>query len=411
MSLQRQVSLGTIRKTIVISAANSSLPSYVTESVAEIENLPGVAFGKSIGGIINEGTLDLAVGCTGLSFTDVQSCHEPMSYYEKIFSAISNVRPYWEKLAGISKSAYRAGVSIYWGESPEMRPLKKEDTPFLWDKILREADTSLLRLGVPLTYDPRGNGIYLIHHDTVDGLTDKDLAFLLTQPVITDGESVAKIIKRGYGKHFAFTTQYIGNNTEEHFTDNPITGDMSILFYNENPISSKPMKRVIFENVDHRTVILGNAYNGHFLSDGRLLGPCTVVTEIQHAKNEPPVKWAIFGYSIWSDIVSAAKRNQILSALDAIGDIPARILSDEQAVIYISVNEQRKTVALTISAASQNGAQDLKIAVRNPNGTRISALSTKNESPKFSVEAKKDGELLITIQSMVPYETLTLFFE
>lgn len=399
---------GQYAKTMVISAANSTLPPYVTEMEAEIENLPGVAFGKSIGGIVNEGTVDLAVGCTGLTFTDVQSCHEPISYYEKIFSAIADMRPYWEKLASISKQTYRAGASIYWGESPEMRPLKESEPPFLWDKMLWEAETSLIRIGVPLTYDQRGDFVYVIHRNTVDGLTDKDIEFLLGKPVLTDGESVAKLIERGFGSYFAFRCRHIGNNTEEHFTDNPITGDLSRMFYNENAISSKPMRRVVFDHTDERTVVLGNAYNGYFLDDGKYLGPCSVVTEIQNGSG---AKWAIFGYSLWSDIVSAAKRNQILGALDAIAPMPARILTDDTAVMYVSCNDQGNTVAVTVSAASQSGAESIRIAIRNPAGHRITLMSTKNMSPNFIVEPLKDGEIVVTIPSMIPYETVTVFFE
>lgn len=398
---------GQYAKTVVISAANSTLPSYVTRSEAEIEDLPGVAFGKSIGGILNEGTLDLAVGCTGLTFTDVQSCHEPMSYYEKIFAGIARMRPYWERLSHLSQTAYRAGLSIYWGEAPQLRPLQEGDAPFLWDKMLYEADTSLLRLGVPLTYDSRGDFAYLIHHSTVDALSDKDIAFLLTKPVITDGESVDKLIRRGFGSYFPFTAKAIENNTEEFFTDNPITGDQSALFYSENPIASRPMKRFVFENTDERTTVLGNAYNNCFLSDGAFLGPCSVVTGICHPRGNK-AKWAIFGYSIWSDIVSSAKRNQILGALDAIAPMPARILSDDPAVLYVSVSPEGKTLAATVSAASQNGAEHLKLSLRNPKGKNLCLFSTKRPDPPFTAEETEHG-LLVTLPYLEAYETVTVF--
>ena len=43
-------------------ALSYRLPDYAVENLAKIEDLPGVAYGKGIQGIINKGALDLAVG-------------------------------------------------------------------------------------------------------------------------------------------------------------------------------------------------------------------------------------------------------------------------------------------------------------------------------------------------------------
>ena len=406
---------GQFVKSMLLSSAISVLPDYVTEYVAEMENLPGVAYGKSIGGIINEGTVDMAVGCTGLTLTDVQSCHEPMSYYERIFAAVAKARPYWEKLREVSKNGIRTGASIYWGEAPELRPLTENDQPFLWDNILIEADVNLLRLGIPVTYDQRLPGAYLIHHNTVDGLTDKDIEFLLTKPVIADGESVAKIIERGYGDRFAFTMREITNDgTSEHFTDCEINGEKGGQFYNENPYAAgKPMKRYAFDNTDSSTVVLGKIHNGRHLSDGKYLGDCTVVTEVKKKDGSASAKWAIFAYSIWSDIVSSAKRNQIVGALDAIaeGGMAVRLLTEEQAVIYPSVDKENKVIAFTVSAASQSGAEILEVKVRRPKGENISIMGARRNDVKFKVEKSGSEEILVTLYDLVPYETVTVFFE
>jgi len=398
-------------KALCLSAANSLLPTYVTASVAEIEDLPGVAFGKSIGGIANEGTLDLAVGCTGLTFTDVQSCHEPMEYYERIFARIAELRPYWERLSKVSKTCSRSGVAIYWGTAPHLSPSAEGAPLCAWDRVLLENDIRLMRLGVPLTYEQSRPAAYLLHHATVDAMTDADIEFLLTRPVITDGESVAKLIMRGFANRFSLTPEPLGNLSEEHFTDSPINTCPAGSFYNENPYAaSEPMQRYVFRDLDETTEVIGIAFSDHFLGNGKEFGPCTLVTRMQGIDSRE-VRWAIFGYSIWSDIVSAAKRNQILGALDAIAPMPTRILSDEQAVVIPSVDGEGRVVAATVSSASQSGTEDVRLAVRCPRGKDITVMGTCQRSIHFTVVEQGEAEIILCIESLLPYETVTLFFD
>lgn len=398
---------GQYQKLLSLSLANSILPPYVKHCVAEIENLPGVVFGKSIGGILNESTLDLASGCTGLTYTDVQSCHEPMAYYEKIFTAIANARPYWEKLSNISRCCYRSGVSIYLGDTPHLKTLDKDDQPFCWDKVLDESDINLLRIGVPLTYDKRKPAAYLLHHDAVDGLTNKEIEFLLTKPVLADGESVAKICSRGFSHHFALTPIAAHNNTEEFFSASPLKGDKQGLFYNENPYAASPMKRYTFEGLDTRTEVLGTMHNSYHLGDGAPIGPCTLVTELKSSK----AKWAIFGYSIWSDLVSSAKRNQILAALDAIGPMPARLLSEEQATVIPSVNADGRTVSVTVGSASQNGTEPMRLIIRKPFGKCLSLMSAHKTAALLNYQETGEDEIEVILPSLYPYEIVTIFLE
>ncbi|MBQ8309493.1 MAG: hypothetical protein IJX80_00590 [Clostridia bacterium] len=394
-------------KALCLSAANSLLPPYVTACVAEIENLPGVVLGKSIGGILNEGTLDLAICCTGLTFTDVQSCHEPMEYYEKIFAGFSKIRPYWTKLSVIAKQHARGGVAIYWGEAPQLAPSNREDPLIAWDSVLLDKDIRLTRVGVPLTYDQRKHAAYLVHHSTVDALTDRDIEFLLTHPVITDGESVAKLFARGFADRFAFVPRPIDNRTEEHFTASPINRSKAGMFYNENPYAAAPMQRFVFDGIDERTAVLGEAFRDSLLDDGSCMGACTVVTEIQSSN----AKWTIFGYSLWSNIISSAKQNQIVGALDAIGPMPVRLLSEEQVVAIPSVDECGRTLSVTLESASQGGTEPFEVLVRKPRGKQILAMSVRRPEIGFIVVEEEQDDVTVRIQALEPYEIVTLFFE
>ena len=398
---------GQFTKLMILSHANALIPDYVTHTIAEIENLPGVAFGKSIGGIINEGTIDLAIGCSGLSFTDVQSVHEPMSYYERIFAEFSRIRPYWERLSEIAKKYYRGGVSVFQAEKRFMRKISEKDTPFLaWCDIPEEKDYNLLRLGVPMSFDTRRPSSYVLHSNIVDTLTDEEIEFLLTKPVLTDGEAVDKLAKRGYGDRFPLRAVHYEKDGYEIFTSHKINGEKCGNIFNENPYAGAPMKRYLFEDLDGRTEVLGIAHTHLLLDDGSPLGPCTVITEI----NGTGAKWALFGYSLWNDIVSSAKRNQVLEAFDYISPLPAKLLSEEAAVVIPSVNECGECVSVTVSSATQSPMEDFRLLVRRPAGKKISTMGTRRESYGFECE-EKDCELLIKLDSLAPYETVTIFFD
>lgn len=397
------------RKAYDLSFINAQVPAYVEKTVAELENLPGAAFGKSLGGIINEGTLDLAVGCTALSFTDLQSMHEPMAYYEQLLERFSAVRPYWERLRAVSREHIRGGVGIVTPKDQYLRPLGADEEPFDWINMLEEKDLCLLRLGVPLTHDMRAPAVYLLHQYAVDALSEEEIAFLLTRPVLADGEAVAKLIARGYGEYFPFATKKVTEPlVQEHFTDHPANAPQQDAYFAENSYANKPMQKYTFTDMDETVEVLGEMRTNPYLQSGDLVGPATILATI-NTPQKP--RWAVFGYSVWNDIVNSAKREQILGALDAIGSMPARLRSIEQAVVIPSVDAAGNTVCVTVSAASQSGTAPLTLAVRAPKGERVTLFGMRREQETPAFTMTSDNEMEISLPALQPYETVTVFLD
>lgn len=397
-------------KAFDISHMNAVLPPYVQASVAELENLPGAAYGKSIGGILNEGTLELAFGgCTELSFTDVQSMNEPMAYYEKIFAGFSELRPYWERLSAVSKDHIRGGVCVVTPKNQTAQPLTEKEQPFSWTYMLQEKDINLTRVGVPLTHDTRHPAAYLLHQYAVDTLTDEEIAFLLAQPVIADGEAVVKLCERGYAKHFPFTAHPIPTPLVcEAFTAHPVNGDNAGAFYEENSYANKPMKKYTFDNFGDGVEVLGVMHKNRVLLDGSYIGATTLVAEIDTPQK---AKWAIFGYSVWTDIISAAKRNQIMGALACITALPAYVKEAEQVAVANAVDADGKTVAVTVAGACQSGSTALTLRVRNPRGGKITVLGTRRNIKAPAVTVLSETVWEIALPPLAPYETMTVFFD
>lgn len=402
---------GEYNKAMFLSAEYSDLPECVSEVKAELENLPGVAFGKSLGGIINEGTLDLAYGCTGLTFTDVQSCHEPMAYYERLFKRCADIRHYWEKLSAVTRRTYRGGASVYRSPKANLKKLGEGDAPFSWSAIPAESNYNWFRIGLSITYEKRGASVYILNNFDVYSLTDEDIEFLLENPVVADAESVQALIDRGYGDRFYFTLdRAYDDDAMEYYTDHPVNRGWVGCFMHENPYATKPMKRFCFENVGENTEIIGEMKTNSILSDSRYIGPSAVITKIK-TKTGREARWAIFGYSIWSDLISAGKRNQIAGALDAIAPMPARLLGEEQAALIPSVTEDKKCAAVTVSSVSQGGTDEMRLIVRRPEGKSITAYTSRLRNYEPKIIEDRGQELLVLLPPIDPYELVTLFFE
>ena len=397
-------------KAFDLARENSVTPSYVESIDAELENLPGVRYGKSICGIINESTLDLAVGCTGLTLTDVQSMHEPIEYYEQIFSALSGARPYFDRLLEISRKGRRGGVCIFQSKYPYRTCGDSAKAPFKWaERYCTEADVPFTRLGIPLCFDNRSPSSYVLKSSTVDSMSDGEIEFLLSKPTLTDGDAVRKIIDRGFGSYFGIKPSPAERHGLERFTADAINGKYAALFFDENPYSSIPMPHYVFEGLSEKDRVLGVMQRSQIFSDGSNVGACTVITEVGKPK-EKKVKWAIFGYSLWGDITSSAKRGQILGALDEIAPLPAKLVSEEIAALYLSVDSDGKLLSATVASASQSGTDELVLSVRHPVSACAELMGAG--TPASSLTLQKDGEnYLVKLPPLAPYEIKTVFFK
>ena len=63
------------------------------------------------------------------------------------------------------------------------------------------------------------------------------------------------------------------------------------------------------------------------------------------------------------------------------------------------------------NAASQNGAEILEVKVRNPKSEKPYIMGARRNDVKFTVEKTGECEITVKVFDLVPYETVTLFFE
>jgi hypothetical protein len=68
-----------------------------------------------------------------------------------------------------------------------------------------------------------------------------------------------------------------------------------------------------------------------------------------------------------------------------------------------------------LKEVSENGirtsSESLEFKIRRPKGENISVMGARRNDVKFKVEKADDEDLLVTLYDLVPYKTVTVFFD
>lgn len=398
-------------KMLWIGYSNSALPDYVTDNYPEIENTPDVAFGKSIYGTIKESTLDLAYGCNGLTYATLMTPYESIDFHKKMLRGFSEYRAYWDEMAKYNKNTKNGGALIYEPPKAYLRTIGKDEPLFSWENDFESGSyirtpQPLMKVGMPVTLDKQGGSLLIVSEGTLDSMTNEDIDDILKKPVLIDGPGFKKLIDRGYA--WAFDVSVKAAKSEfgykEVFTDHPVNkgnegqnwSESFFTGYRMEPhaLTGKGMEPLGKLQVSKTSEPLGTS--------------CAIVNVYDKNKNVIS-KWAVFGYCIWKDIISSAKRQQIIYAADYIcGEkLPAILESAEQVVVLPRVDKDMKTACVTLCNASIGKTDEMLLKIRNPKGDKF---ILRNAGCNTEVPAEKCGnDYLIKVPSLGAWDIITLF--
>ncbi len=393
--------------------ANSGVPDFVTENYPEVENTPDVPFGKSIYGTIKESTLDLAYGCTGLTYAVLMTPYEKIDFHKKMLRGFTEYRSYWEELIERSRCTKNGGVFVYDPPKSYLREMSRDEAWFDWQN---DIDTTspmivpkpLMKVGVPITPDKDGGCALILSETAVKGMRNEDIEDILTKPVIIDGPGFKKIIDRGFGWSFGARAELAKSDFGfmETFTDHPINIGNEGRPWSESFFTGVPMPPHAIEGEGMEP--LGTL---RVAKTGEILGTSCAIVDVYDKNKNTVGKWAVFGYCIWKDIISTAKRQQILYAIDYVsgGKMPAILESAEQVVVLPRVTRDMKTSSVTLCNASIGKTDEMKLRIRNAVGNKF---RLKNADIDIVPKTEKDGDdYIITVPSLDCWEIVTIFID
>lgn len=377
-----------LEKQIILTLASDCLPTYVEYRVPEIENLPYVLFGKSNYGTMLESSLALAYGNVGLSYATMMQSYEEDSFFDEQLHLASQHRRYWQRLIETNRITYSGNIGIISGG---WRQAKDPTGEFHYGDVPVLQGTSLTRIGLAESHEQAHAPAFVLFHKVVDSMTDEEIEQLFQKPVITDAMAVDKLEKRGFGGLFPVKVRKIeASSFQEQLPGGKIWS--TLVFGKE-----APLPYVIEGNCKP----LGQLINGVTKEN---YGTSAAIVSFEKAK------WAIFGYSIWNDIISTAKRNQILDAVNRISVVPAYVKTAAQVTAISRVDGCGRTAAVSVVNISISPTPSLELQIHRPAGRRFIFQNAETTQQLCAVD-NENGVLVTLPPFSRGWDIATVFVE
>lgn len=401
-----------IKKAMDVAYQNSILPDYVVRRVPEIESLPFNAFGKSVAGTALESSLYFAVGNTDMSYSMMMSTPEPMDFYGAMFKAFSAHRPYWERLSRLSESTSGAGIRYFQSENAWQRAIAQgEDFSALNKEPIRELE-DLARDAIPFTYDKKENAVLFLHPETAKDISERELAFLLTQKVITDGESVDVLQKRGFslGIECREIARESANLLRERFLPHAVKPNAEVYKtspYGRGRMTCYAMRAPVGAEIVAVYEPTTSLSTPIFAGEKEPFGVAEMIISTKTGG-----KWAINGYCPWRGNLPAYKRDMLLDVADYLCDnsLPARVRTPIPFVLLSRRDEKGKTAAVSLLNCTVGESGEVELIVRNPASEHFTMMS--QYSGTHEITWRREGEdYLLTLPSIAPWSVATVFVD
>ncbi len=409
-----------LQKMFLTSWNRYLMPDFVEDMLPEVENLPDVKFGKSIAGCTFESTLYFAAGSTGMTYAMAMNTNEDLDWHGEMLSSFAKQRNYWEKLSQVNRSTKPAGLSIYVPKESWKCELDRSEPPFQWtfDPVSADskwipadknvytephAGTEWLTLGIPLCYGD--DEIYLLPGSCAKRLSDDDIKYLMTKPVVTDGEALEYLAGRGYSfsaKSEACLTQ----KCFEAYADHPV---------NEGIHKRNWSQSFYFSHGHKLTDITGETEVISYYDSSAL--------DVQKGEGEYPfgianavvrtgagAKWMVYGYGVWTPVVSSGKRTQMINAINYISDCKLRAYVDTplRTVVLPRVDNSGRLCSVSVANATIGDSGELDIKLTSPVGESFTFVSQTSE--EITLAWTKAGDTYtVKIPSLAPWTVGTIF--
>ncbi len=397
-----------LHKASFIAWQNAMLPEYVKDIRPEIENLPDVVYGKSIAGTCFETELYLAWGANAMSYAMLMNDYEPMRWHGEMLEEFARRRPYWKALAQVSASTRPAGVRLFLSKEMWKRELAEQEPDFAWSREPYDCAFAQLRCGLPLKWSEGTDDVILLHPEAAKGLSEADIRYLLTRPVMTDGETLHMLVERGHAADFSAAAEPMATGQlYERYLPHPINAERE----------GRTWSQSFFLTKGHRIVPLDERTEAFscFESDSRNLRPSDpegkypfgVACAVVHTS--AGAKWAVFGQAPWPNCISHEKRTQLLSALDYISGnrLPAVLETPQPAVVLPREDEAGRVRAVSVVNCTIGKTQPLLLRVRRAAGRRWKFVCAGSHA--FDLPATVQGEdLLVTMPPLMPWSVGTV---
>lgn len=377
----------------------SRLPKNVTDRYAEIENYPHVFYGKSTHGVCLESTLYLAQGFNYLSYSAIPRKQEDFEYVDSYFQGLSQYSAYWKTMLSENENTIRSGIQVY---VPKEFWNKKEEK---WYDFAPEWTFARSRMGLPFTYQKQKGNAYILDEKVVYCLSREEVKYLATQPVLTSARVLKLLEERGFGDLIGATASLYERGIERgiYFTNHSINKMLTVPSFTASPFVEGEYFRL---NGNIEPISVYGTFN--YLGDNQreYIEKENVADAIVNTTLGG--KWAVFGYSAFTDIMSFNRRTQIIKAVAYIGGkIPALIAEKNRMELFPRSDKNEKTKSVTLVNCSIERAKSIELKIENPAGNTFVFMDAERE---IKLNAIWDGHCaLLKLPPMDGWSVGTVF--
>ncbi len=386
-----------IGKAELIAYQNYMLPDYVKDKRPEIENLPDIVYGKSIGGTCFETSFYLASGNNAMSYAMLMNDYEPMEWHGEMLEAFTEHRPYWEKLCEVNNRSYQTGVKVVLPHEGYLANCNRE---FQYSAENYNCALPLRFVNIPVAITRHDCDVYLLNAENARRLTDREINELLKKPVLTDGEAITVLNERGYV--VGATAKPIATSIlHEYFTDHPANGNLT----------GKSWRGCWGRNSDWEIFGENLEVLSHYRpTNGTTLDHKAIASAIFTTREG--AKWIALS-DLWGRGISTDKRNQYLNAMAYISGkrFAGELVTPIQAVVHPRVNADGKTVAMSITNCTVGDSGELSVIIRNPAGTCFTFMGQCQPEISLTPEKIGENEYLVKVPNIRGWAVCTIFID
>ncbi|MBR4184155.1 MAG: hypothetical protein IKQ87_00185, partial [Clostridia bacterium] len=404
-----------------LDAQNRLEPDYVTELRPEIESLPDVVYGKSIGGTCFETSFYLAGGNNAMSYAMLMNDYEPMAWHEQMLAAFAAHRPYWERLSANAHVTSAAGWNLVLAD--EGRPVSPGFPGGYGERHYRVAEG--LRFdgfSIDMNRHAAPDEVHLLHAANAAELSDNEIRSLLEVPVIADGGALRVLADRGFELP-AEASEISVARLYERFTEHPVNGSSAGFLWG-GPWGKSTDWALVPKDADRfeplseyvRTAPAGTPSEDCIPVRNAGIKRYTAVGACASAilTLSTGAKWAVFGFDFWGRTKSNAKRVQYLEASAAISGHrqPAELVTPIQACLQARVDAAGRLKQASVTNVTVGDSGPLTLRIFRPAGSRAFFMGQYAPLEALTVTpGTYPGTVEVTVPNVKAWSVGTVFFE
>ena len=385
------------RKAVECGCQRASLPPAVADVQYELENFPYQRLKKSATAVVNECTLALAFGLSGVAFNMMGTPTADEDFLPWMES-IPSARPMWEKWVAHTAGLPTAGLWPAWSSQLMARRSLRQGEHWLgWHPQYDiNRPKTLGEIGLPLAADAPGCGVVLCGR-VAEAFADDDLKQMLAGGVLMDSTALQVLAERGLDQLTGVRlARRLDNGLIERFTDDELNGraagqirDARIEFWGD----ARGMGDVL-EPVASGVRVLTNMEDYFH----RPQGPGMTAFE-----NALGGRVVVMGYAPWIFLHSVGKRRQLQNLADWIsrGAMPLRVDETVPLVSVVRMSADRTRGAAVLLNAGMDEIPEATVHIRLP-VRHACLLAIGQEGHVLEVQRGGTGGC-VTLRSIPPW--------